>query len=566
MQPIETELKKFLMELKNNKFKEIDFFENNFEIRKKDIKMCILSNLMGHIKNESSLALYDEDIFEIYKSIIENYKIFLEEYKKIEFKINDNMKKNINGLISVLNSQVSFFEEKDNFGINPILSEKRQIIANFLDKIYFYIENAFKYLKENIFKDIGQKENIKEIINSYLIENISKVYEENINNCFNKINDIENRKIIRYYIDILEEEREILSSIIRVQVKSIEDLCQNDAEINFTGNILNPIKEIYQFSTKRFNEYTENIKNINPNIKIDLKKDMENIEFKIKNIFDIEFNQYTENNLYEKLNNLIFNYFATIRNQKELELKNVFENFKQAENIFNSVQKKFIDINKFIEKNFEYYKKTDFKGIISGIFESIDIKIQILSENRPILNDLFLNLNNGLKDLEKFNINLEDYNLNEIFDNILNLEENEAKKYLEINLIERVFKNYQNLIEKIDKAIYNFKKDTLLFEISTFEEIINYSVVRLRKENNNSIKKFVFEIDNLKKDIKEILESNYIFYINPEPHTIFNAKEHEILMAEKSEQFKKGEIIKVLNCGYKTLDKVLIRANVIAAK
>jgi len=47
---------------------------------------------------------------------------------------------------------------------------------------------------------------------------------------------------------------------------------------------------------------------------------------------------------------------------------------------------------------------------------------------------------------------------------------------------------------------------------------------------------------------------------------MFNGKEHEVLIAETSEGFAKGEIIKVINPGYKRGDFILTRANVIAAK
>ena len=53
----------------------------------------------------------------------------------------------------------------------------------------------------------------------------------------------------------------------------------------------------------------------------------------------------------------------------------------------------------------------------------------------------------------------------------------------------------------------------------------------------------------------------------PNPHDMFDPKEHEVLLAEKNEQFLKGQIIKVVNYGYKKKDKGIIkRATIIAAK
>jgi len=47
---------------------------------------------------------------------------------------------------------------------------------------------------------------------------------------------------------------------------------------------------------------------------------------------------------------------------------------------------------------------------------------------------------------------------------------------------------------------------------------------------------------------------------------MFNPKEHEVLMAESNADFKKGEIVKVMNSGYRRKDLILLRANVIAAR
>ena len=47
---------------------------------------------------------------------------------------------------------------------------------------------------------------------------------------------------------------------------------------------------------------------------------------------------------------------------------------------------------------------------------------------------------------------------------------------------------------------------------------------------------------------------------------MFNGREHEVLMAEVKEGFKKGEIIKTLNKGYRFNDQIILKANVVACK
>ena len=73
-------------------------------------------------------------------------------------------------------------------------------------------------------------------------------------------------------------------------------------------------------------------------------------------------------------------------------------------------------------------------------------------------------------------------------------------------------------------------------------------------------------MENKYDEIIKKLEEYEIYIINPKIKEIFNAREHEILMAKEEEGFEKGEIIKVLNKGYKTKEDIILRANVVCSK
>ena len=121
----------------------------------------------------------------------------------------------------------------------------------------------------------------------------------------------------------------------------------------------------------------------------------------------------------------------------------------------------------------------------------------------------------------------------------------------------------------LQKKLAQFKKEQLLFECSTFEEILHYSVSRLREVSESDapeVHAFVAAIDENAARLSSILTCRGITLMQPSPHDMFNGREHEVLMAEEREGFAKGEIIKFINSGYKEKDIVLIRANVIAAK
>jgi molecular chaperone GrpE (heat shock protein) len=118
----------------------------------------------------------------------------------------------------------------------------------------------------------------------------------------------------------------------------------------------------------------------------------------------------------------------------------------------------------------------------------------------------------------------------------------------------------------LDKAVASFRKDVLLFEVSTYEEIVQYSVSRLRSSASELVSDFAGGMDDGILAIERALSRRGIKSIKPSPHDMFNGREHEVLMAEKSEGFGKGEIIKLMTSGYKQDASVLVRANVIAAR
>ena len=119
---------------------------------------------------------------------------------------------------------------------------------------------------------------------------------------------------------------------------------------------------------------------------------------------------------------------------------------------------------------------------------------------------------------------------------------------------------------KIQKASFRFKKETLLYEISTYEEILYHSVSRLRESPLPHIAAAVSLLDETFSALETLLTNNGITVIRPAPHEPFNGREHEVLLAEEAEGFAKGGIIKVMTSGYKFEDQVILRANVIAAR
>jgi molecular chaperone GrpE (heat shock protein) len=120
--------------------------------------------------------------------------------------------------------------------------------------------------------------------------------------------------------------------------------------------------------------------------------------------------------------------------------------------------------------------------------------------------------------------------------------------------------------EKTEKAALRFRKEVLLYEIATYEEILTHSVSRLFASENPMVQAAAAQLEETYNTLEILLKKNNVTTIRPMPHDPFNGREHDVLVAEKQEGFQKGEIIKRLGSGYRYKDMVLVRANVVAAK
>jgi molecular chaperone GrpE (heat shock protein) len=136
---------------------------------------------------------------------------------------------------------------------------------------------------------------------------------------------------------------------------------------------------------------------------------------------------------------------------------------------------------------------------------------------------------------------------------------------------ERITNNAAKTENALTRKTAKFKSEHILYEMSTFEEILHYSVSRLRNaeidgETDDFIKTYTAVIDAEHNALLRVLKAVGVEIIRPEQRDIFNGREHEALVAESNPEFKKGEIIKVVNNGYRHNGVILVRATVIAAK
>ena len=244
----------------------------------------------------------------------------------------------------------------------------------------------------------------------------------------------------------------------------------------------------------------------------------------------------------------------------------------------------FADILKACKNN-EALAQSAFADIIKGIVETLEIKIDSLLESRQAFMQEVSALLDAFAETEPTRAIFDDAaivaeGVQNVLAALITPEEEECDGAA---VIRRVLEDHEQnkslaacreewiraqgqMADAVQRKLAKYKKDHLLFECSTFEEILHYSVSRLRVSENAAVLVFVAAVDAGMARLEAMLAAYGITMIRPEPHEVFNGREHEVLMAEVHSGFQKGEIVKYMNSGYREGETVLLRANVVAAK
>ena len=587
------------------------------------IEQEIIRKSLATINTDNRLASHDESIYNYYTQLMSYYGRAIEMYNDNKDNIkSEKVKSILEGLHSVLMdrlklSEERYEEEEDESNENPIAIEKAKIIQNNADicrkNLHMLCEQlvgqhgecATTLVRQNLYENMSYQNMIiasEEIINTVddkSLECLYKIYVLFIKSTIHNLNDMSFRKITAYYHDLLKEEQEIMYSIIKIQIMELESEIEKNntspEEKTILFNMLSNLREGYQYLGKQIKEIMECFV-VDGGNKDDALLESQGQFFQmIRQVINMEdlitpeafenakirYDQHAE-----KFQALFVDLINTSTDK-------IVKGYNLGKQIY-VTRKSILEVSFITAELISVFKQIltlvspdnlneDSKAIVDGIRESVEIKIDTLEEVKQTFME---SSNNALKQLESVNIKFtEDDRLHvlsqafEIWrDQMLRcpLEEDRAVTAMQraMNDIQQCHKlslygeksskkNMSN-IDGINKKILNYKKEHLLFEISTFEEIMNYSVQRLRSDDN--LADYVNFMDNIVVQLENILKKNDIELIKPRSHDMFNGKEHEVLLAEKRDGFTKGEIIKLMNCGYKQNNVVLLRANVIASK
>lgn len=514
--------------------------------------------------------------------------------------------------------------------VNPIKAEKEKFlmdekinILNQLDDLEDQwtkeeMEKTLLSLRKHLIDlakdDTQQVQCVKEIYEG-LIQNLKgplyKCYAKKSKKGIEKLNDFHLRKAANFYYESIKQEKENVEAIIKIQVNALEEEMKNEAyedrEQQIIQEILHTIREAYQHLGKEIEELEQFFKEAEkqPNkIHISSPEEFETylkvqgmdayvndlnvkskLNYKDREIVEFNENYNAFNQIWNEFKKELFNHYNDKINQDNL-LRRIDLKLQNNMELSQKIIQSFSDFYEKTKKGAGEIVETEYTPIIEGIGETIHIKIESLKESL----ELFSEIKNEMlqraseefkefiseKDFEKITEDLFEKFMIESM-NEFPLEESDfTKKQLAFLdgkeeegmafLSDRLLRREEKIEQEADKKIIKFLREHLLFEMSTYEEIINYSVSKLRESQEDFIITYVKEIDALTHSIEEILKAYKIEFIHPNPHEKFNGKEHEVLMAEVREGFQKGEIIKTMNKGYMLDGQIILKANVIAGK
>ena len=562
-----------------------------------ELKQAACVELKRSAARFARLGTSDEDIYNSLASLMDVYSRVVTLGSEINAG-GPTVRVLLTGICEVLNSRLKEFEDMETAGearrgkavINPVTMEKRGIVNRAAAELGAYIAAMDEKFITKLQTDAPNiwislcfgSQSAKDVIVELCLPEIYAHFQESLRLCLAELDDLHLRKVAGMYTGLIEREWEELGNIIKVQVQALEAASSNTVDPADTGElptvhrILNVLREAYQHIGPVIDELQQLMNSQaarHPGLTYDE--------------FTAALGAHTSRAYVSPRSTEDIEFFALLSD----EISTIFDKL-QTEHIKAAYQmQRQISDNKFLAEEimraFEKLKESLPKPesgedtetvILNGITETIEIKIESLAESIKTFDEEGIALVRNFSEkreaptaeeqqaaveaaqsawLSSPPMAVED--LVQFFDSLF---EADAFKAFQA----KVQKQAAGFMEKVDKFTFRFKKEVLLYEVCTYEEILIHSVSRLRGSDNEEIAAAASLLDDAYGGLEVLLKKSNIEAIRPAPHEAFNAFEHDVLVAETQEGFNKGEIIKMINTGYKQQDKVILRANVIAAR
>jgi len=597
------------------------------------------------------LGRFDEQAYDVYATLIGHYKNITALYDQNMYSAPHDpgrarepanaaetagrAREIADGIISIISSRVKFSEENGGLSVeNPINAEKNKLVTGILQEFYreyklvskdeFHNEIAaikarHKHSLVTSFGHDSARAAFDEILGStdLLSRPTYTIYCKKCQSLVAMLNDLNLRTSANYYFRLLEAEKDIIESIVKIQISALEREFVNaqasdrpdEPQRIAVNKFLQTIQECYQLFMKDAGHIlselrqatcqdddprthiADNFENYHADLTLRLAGE-QSFPLAALELAQVELPALLaacEHALTKALQAVIERKIA--RPTLDRTLYELRKNVTQATIMADEMAAVFQKAQDFAHEHESSLATEPGIEIIKGINETTGIKIMNIQDGKQSFSDEALQrllklrddgralcetlLKNTVADVAKSLLEISLSNCAEIGvpDNVSACLEKAFDEVYERDFSQRIDKTVSSWQSEINKQIVSFKRQVLLYEMGTFDEIMNFSVTKLVEDagefgegSQSPSMSYAEHLRHSQSDLVEILGRNGITRILPQPHDPFDGKEHDVLMAERAEGFTKGEIVKTYSSGYKEHDTVLVRASVIAAK
>ncbi|MCL2699771.1 MAG: nucleotide exchange factor GrpE [Defluviitaleaceae bacterium] len=551
-----------------------------------DLRQSVNARILAAGKR-APLDVRDDKIYDAYLRLIRHYKHALALYAdRADVLVTPKLKSVFQGIEAVILSRLALCPDElpDELTENPLFLEKKRIIDEGILQFGVIFDDAaerfageqadacLRYARELFvtLDDIDYTANglklageIARRQDEVMLAELNNACDETIESCEERLRNCGSREEILRCREMLDAEREILDSLLKIQIPFNRACSPTESAV--AAEIIAPVAEAY-------NALKQNLLEIHTHSLVEDEAEEDTRAGRSRSGASL----WNRDMLGAVLAATNYDGFALSIESERAEVCRALEkdigiaaereiSGKMYARAAYEYRKRAAEHELMASEMLEVFEKLselepvgggDIYSIAEGINETLNIKVESLRENKQAFID---EMNKQLKELRRRQPRIELRELGEL------------KPEIDMDARAAFFEKYRRVMHRYiadhqeysGKKCREFLKESLLFEVITFGEIMNYSVSRMREDEDAG--GFVRQLDEAWNILRDILNKNRITVIEPQPHEPFNGREHEILMAEKNPEFEKGEIIKLMNPGYRQDDVVLVRANVVAA-
>lgn len=522
----------------------------------------LLLKMNQNLKGYDNIKCYDSLYYKT-EELKDCYEGFLEALDSHPVMIVDDKIRDI--FLTLRAMIVDFLDSVPSKTDNPITYERMVLIsATILRNKQYWInrlEDAF--IECTIGNDVS-----KEILMSYMSKKVREFFFDGMFTAVQLLED--NLRIMsefeegRRYEKKLQEQVRQLELLAMLQRDVILSQAASSEESGFLESLLDALANGYRMISKALSNLEEQ-----PDLKVDAHEilHMEQV--------DELLDSYIFNDA-EKIRGLL-QMAGEIKEESIEALKRIVET--QVNYRSNEIRKKidreasgyqllsgqlaelFLDSVKELESLPESCRTGGGKAVAEGIAATMVLKLDAVREKdwayQMGKKNIAKELEQQVLDQERIFIEQTEQILEDLLDGSDAVLSRITKSFLD---------SVESIIQQHNRYDLSYLKNDLLFELRTFDELIEHSLKKLIDHEQDNARAVMAVMLGTMEKSRDILKAHAIELIIPHEHDKFDIKKHEVLLAEEAEGFVKGEVICCMSVGYQMKAQVIIRASVMAAR